>query len=195
MFQTYLTNLAVALRGVTPRQNLAFQGAGRIALGHGGTAMTLAQAGGFLCLAWVFTHSTTLFGHALALGFLGVSLPFLVQIALSLLCPVATIAPGGVVIARMPFVALRPVRLPADDFRLGLRPYRWSRTSGRRRHRRTEVAHGWAFTLEHPRMLPVVLEMRWQGPNAGDLPDDDAAGLRAAELARTLGLRGVITGA
>jgi len=66
--------------------------------------------------------------------------------------------------------------------------YLWSR----RAQKRTETAFGWPLTLVHPRMVPVVLKMHWHGIGVDDLTDDAAAQARAEELARSLGLRGVM---
>jgi len=191
MFQTYLTKLAVMLRGVQPSRNLVFEAAQPILLIRGLQPMRMVLVGAFLWLAWIFSHAPTLVGQGLALAFLISALISVIPVVLSLLCPVATLAPDEVVLARMPLVTLRRSGLPAGDFSLGLRPYLWSRSRGRRAHQRTETAFGWAFTLEHPRMLPVVLEMRWHGTGADDLTDDAAAQARAEELARSLGLHGV----
>lgn len=192
MFQTYLTWLAVMLRGVQPRRNLVFEAAQPILLLRGLQPMRMGMVGAFLWLAWIFSHTPTLVGQGVALAFLISGLISAIPVVLSLLCPVATLAPGAVVLARMPLVTLRRSGFSAGDFSLGLRPYLWSRSTGRRAQKRTETAFGWALTLEHSRMLPVVLEMRWHGTGADDLPDDAAAQARAEELARSLGLRRVM---
>ena len=193
MFQTYLTKLAAMLRGVHPRRNQVFEEGQPIVLTHGLQLMRMVGVGSFLWLAWIFFfHTPTLFGQAVALAFLVSGLISAIPVAISLLRPTATVDPGGVVLARMPWIALGRSQLPGRDFSLGLRPYLWSRSSGRGHQRRTQRAFGWALTLEHPRMVPVVLEMRWHGTEADDLPDDAAAQARAADLARRLGLRGVI---
>ena len=73
-------------------------------------------------------------------------------------------------------------RFPAQAFRLVLHPWHRSRRSGRGPARRTVTAvtaHGWAFVLERPRMLPDVLELRWQGTGPGQLRDQAAAEARA----------------
>lgn len=127
---------------------------------------------------------------AVALTYLVSGLITAIPIALSLLHPTVTVDPGRVVLARMPWIALGRSQLPGRDFSLRLRPYLWSRSSGWRYQRRTQRAFGWTLTLEYSRMVPVVLEMRWQGTNADDLPDGAAAQARAEELARRLGLSG-----
>jgi len=196
MFQTYLTKLAAMLRGVHPRRNLVFEEAQPIILTHGLQLIRMVMVGSFLWLSWIFFfHTPTLFGQAVALTFLVSGLISAIPVVLSLLRPTATVEPGGVLLARMPMVALRPRRLPCGDFSLGLRPYLWSRSAGRGHQRRTRTAFGWALTLERPWMVPVVLEMRWHGTEADDLPDDAAAQARAEELARSLGLRRVIDSA
>lgn len=193
MFQTYLTKLAAMLRGVHPRRNQMFEEGQPIVLTHGLQLIRIVMVGSFLWLSWIFFfHTPTLFGQAVALAFLVSGLISAVPVALSLLRPTATVDPGRVVLARMPWIALGRSQLPGRDFSLGLRPYLWSRSTGRRSQRRTETAFGWALTLEHPRMVPVVLEMRWHGTQADDLSDDAAAQARAEGLARRLGLRGVI---
>lgn len=192
MFQTYLTKLAAMLRGVHPLRNEVFEEGQPIVLTHGLQLMRMVGVGSFLWLSWIFFFRTpTLFGQAVALAFLVSGLISAVPVALSLLRPTATVDPGRVVLARMPWIALGRSQLPGRDFSLGLRPYLWSRSSGWRYQRRTQTAFGWALTLEHPRMVPVVLEMRWHGTQADDLPDDAAAQARAEELARRLGLSGV----
>lgn len=185
----WLIDLAVTLRGVRPHRSLPHVVGHRIALVHGLRPMTVVMAGSYLWLSRLFwLHTPTLFGQAMALVLLIASLPPLLRIALSLLVPTARLEPGMVELARMPLLTLRRRRFPAQAFRLGLRPWRWSRRYGRGASRRTESAHGWAFVLEDPRMLPVVLELRWQGPDPEDLADAEQAEARAEALSHTLGL-------
>lgn len=185
----FLINLAVTLRGVQPRQSLPYVVGQQILLVHGLKPMNVVMAGAYLSLSGLFwAHSPTLFGKAVALAFLIAGLPPLLRIVLSLLFSTARLEPGVVELSFMPFIALRRRRFPAGDFRLALHPWHWSRSHGRRSHRRTETAHGWAFVLEHPGMLPIVLELRWQGDGPEDLSDENAAEARAELLASTLGL-------
>lgn len=185
----FLINLAVTLRGVQPYQSLRYVAGRQIVLFHGLKPMTVVMAGVYLSLSGLFwAHSPTLFGKAVALAFLIASLPPLLRIALSLLFPTARLEPGVVELACMPLITLRRRRFPAEAFRLVLHPWQWSRSYGHRSQRRTETAHGWAFVLERPRMLPIVLELRWQGTGPEDLSDEDAAEAHAEVLARTLGL-------
>lgn len=184
-----LINLAVTLRGVRPHQSLPYAAGQTIVLVHGLQPMTVVMAGAYLSLSGLFwAHSPTLFGQAVALAFLIASLPPLLRITLSLLVPTARLEPGVIELARMPLITLGRRRFPAEAFRLVLRPWHWSRSYGHRSQRRTETLHGWALVLERPRMLPIVLELRWQGSGPEDLPDGDAAEARARDLSQTLGL-------
>ncbi|MGY6536381.1 MAG: hypothetical protein ACXIVG_13640 [Pararhodobacter sp.] len=184
-----MIKLAVTLRGVKPYHSLPYVIGQQIVLVHGLTPMAVVMAGAYLSLSGLFwAHSPTLFGKAMALGFLIASLPLLLRIALSVLFPTARLNPGVVELSFMPFVTLRRRRFPARAFRLVLHPWHGSRIRGHRSRGRTETLYGWAFVLEHPGMLPIVLELRWQGDGPEELPDVDAAEARAEELVRALGL-------
>lgn len=190
MSGSYLINLAMTLRGVQPYQSLPYVIGQQIVLFHGLKPMTVVMAGAYLSLSGLFwAHSPTLFGKAVALAFLMASLPHLLRIALSLLFPTARLKPGVIELSCMPFITWRRRSFPAEAFRLVLHPWQWSRSYGHRTHRKTERLYGWAFVLEHSGMLPIVLELRWQGDGPEDLPAEDAAEARAEELARTFGMR------
>lgn len=187
-----MMTVALALRGARPRQPLPFVPGRSIVLVHGLGAMTLVMAAGFVWLAWLMAGTGTPVGWILTAVFGLCSLPPLARLVPSLLCATARVAPGVVDLARMPPVTLSRRRFPAGAFALGVRPWHWSRSRGRGARARTDTALGWAFTLERPGagwMLPVVLEVRWQGPGPEDLPDAAAARAHGAALARSLGLR------
>ncbi len=184
-----LISLAIALRGVRPGVCLPFVQGRQIVLVHGLQPAALAMAAGCLSLAVLFwNHAPTLVGQAVALALVLMSLPLLPRIVLSILVPTARLEPGGVELARLPLITLRRHWFPAEAFRLVLHPWHWSRSYGRGPRRRIETAQGWAFVLERPRMLPIVLELRWQGSAPEALRNQETAEARAEELRRTLGL-------